>query len=171
MGLFRHPWLLQSSISWDHWKVHWAQEKYDLLTLWSLNSDLWSLFQLSRIGSLEGYFQHIILWWETTLQGHERALKPITTATHLMGSTYLNMFADQAEANIPIEDWREGTMWNSSVTNQEQKYPSPLAWSHQCEQPCQLTQKDALSHPNKIVATWAPSQYKDRLIYVWRFPC
>ena len=22
-----------------------------------------------------------------------------------------------------------------------------------------------------IVTTWAPSQYKDRLIYVWRFPC
>ena len=22
-----------------------------------------------------------------------------------------------------------------------------------------------------IVGTWAPSQYKDRLIYVWRFPC
>ena len=21
------------------------------------------------------------------------------------------------------------------------------------------------------IASWAPSQYKDRLIYVWRFPC
>ena len=24
--------------------------------------------------------------------------------------------------------------------------------------------------PN-CMTTWAPSQYKDRLIYVWRFPC
>ena len=24
-------------------------------------------------------------------------------------------------------------------------------------------------HPSR--ASWAPSQYKDRLIYVWRFPC
>ena len=22
-----------------------------------------------------------------------------------------------------------------------------------------------------FTVTWAPSQYKDRLIYVWRFPC
>ena len=22
-----------------------------------------------------------------------------------------------------------------------------------------------------LTATWGPSQYKDRLIYVWRFPC
>ena len=24
---------------------------------------------------------------------------------------------------------------------------------------------------NSIIIIWAPSQYKDRLIYVWRFPC
>ena len=42
---------------------------------------------------------------------------------------------------------------------------------------CQISQVASLllgqsyDCPNAIEDTWAPSQYKDRLIYVWRFPC
>ena len=31
--------------------------------------------------------------------------------------------------------------------------------------------KWSLKKYTRMIITWAPSQYKDRLIYVWRFPC
>ena len=80
--------------------------------------------------------------------------------------------------------WRGKRSRHSRRMRNPQFYVSgkrPMAFTQylKCHCCCALSRLGALLRKyillviywNEAITRWAPSQYKDRLIYVWRFPC